>query len=71
MKGYTQLTREQRYQIHALLQKVQRQTQIATVLGVHTATISREIRRNGSHRGYRPRQAHRLTHACQKIQGWL
>jgi len=65
MRGYTQLTREQRYQIHALLQTGQLQTQIATVLGVHKATISREIRRNRGHRGYRPRQAHRLAHARQ------
>ena len=65
MRGYTQLTREQRYQIHALLQTGQLQTQIARVLGVHKATISRELRRNRGHRGYRPRQAHCLAQARQ------
>ena len=58
MRGYTQLTREQRYQIYALLKTTQNQTQIAAVLGVHPATISRELRRNRGCRGYRPQQAH-------------
>lgn len=65
MSGYTQLTREQRYQIYALMKTEQTQTQIATVVGVHKATISRELRRNRSLRGYRPQQAHRLAHARQ------
>ena len=65
MKGYTQLTREQRYQIYALVKTGQTQTTMAMVVGVHTATISRELRRNRGHRGYRPRQAHRLAQARQ------
>jgi IS30 family transposase len=65
MRGYTQLTREQRYQIHALLKTGQRHTRIATVVGVHTATISRELRRNRGLRGYRPHQAHRLAQGRQ------
>lgn len=65
MSGYTQLTREQRYQIHALVQTGQNQTQMATVVGVHKATISRELRRNRGLRGYRPHQAHRLAQARQ------
>jgi transposase, IS30 family len=40
MTGYTQLTREQRYQIQALLKTDQNQTQMAMVVGVHKATIS-------------------------------
>ena len=55
---YTQLTREQRYQIKALLDMGHSQSQIATVVGVHKSTISREIRRNRGKRGYRPKQAH-------------
>ena len=39
MSGYSQLTREQRYQIHALVKTGQNQTQMATVVGVHKATI--------------------------------
>ena len=59
MRSYTQLTQEQRYQISALLQTEQTQSAIAEVLGVHKATISREVRRNHGQRGYRPQQAHR------------
>ncbi|GJL70241.1 MAG: IS30 family transposase [Nitrospirales bacterium] len=66
MSGYTQLTREQRYQIHALVQTGQNQTQMATGVGVHKATISRELRRNRGLRGYRPHQAHRLAQARQE-----
>ncbi len=63
MRGSTQLTREQRYQIHPLVQTGQNHSQMATVVGVHTATISRELRRNRGRRGYRPHQAHRLAQA--------
>jgi len=55
--SYTQLTREQRYQIYALLKEQHKQQQIAHNLGVHPATISREVRRNCGQRGYRPKQA--------------
>ncbi len=65
MSGYTQLSREQRYQIYALLKTAHKQTQIANVLGVHKATISRELRRNHGCRGYRPHQAHCWAQARQ------
>ena len=58
---YTQLTQEQRYQIYALLKTEQSQTKIATVIGVHKSTISREVGRNSGQRGYRPKQAHHLS----------
>jgi IS30 family transposase len=58
---YTQLTQEQRYQISALLKTEHTQTKIATVIGVHKSTISRELRRNRGMRGYRPKQAHRFA----------
>ncbi len=58
MSGYTQLTREHRYQIHALLKTGQNQNQMLPVVGVHAATISRELRWNRGLRGYRPHQAH-------------
>ena len=35
--------------------------EIATVVGVHKSTMSREVRRNQGWRGYRPQQAHRFT----------
>ena len=56
--NYTQLTQEQRYQIHALLKMGHQQTEIAEYLEVHKSTISRELRRNKGLRGYRPKQAH-------------
>ena len=64
---YTQLTQEQRYQIYALLKTEQSQTKIATVIGVHKSTISREVGRNSGQRGYRPKQAHHSSVKRQKI----
>lgn len=61
MRHYTQLTLEQRYQIQALLKMGHPYQEIATVVGVHKSTISREVRRNQGRRGYRPQQAHRFT----------
>ena len=61
MRRYTQLTREQRYQIYALKKAGLSQTRIADLLDVHKSTISRELRRNCGQRGYRPRQAHLLA----------
>lgn len=58
MRKYTQLTRGKRYQIRALLKARFSRSQIAFYLKVHKSTISREIRRNQGHKGYRPVQAH-------------
>jgi IS30 family transposase len=58
---YTQLTQEERYQISALLKAGHNQTEIGMILGRHKSTISREVRRNKGFRGYRPKQAQRLT----------
>ncbi len=63
MTGYQQLTHEQRYQIYALQKAHFTQTQIATEIGVHKSTVSREVRRNRGGRGYRPKQAQGLTTA--------
>jgi len=61
MRTYTQLTREERYQIYALKQAGHQQSEIAKLLGRHRATISRELWRNRGLRGYRPKQAHRMA----------
>ena len=61
MKAYAQLTQEQRYQIAALLEAGQTQTEISHILGVHKSTISRELQRNQGLRGYRPKQAHEFA----------
>ncbi len=58
---YTQLTREQRYQIYALKKARINQTEIAKILDVHKSTICRELVRNVGQRGYRPKQAHGLA----------
>ncbi|MFV0391483.1 MAG: helix-turn-helix domain-containing protein, partial [Paludibacteraceae bacterium] len=48
MKKKKHLTREQRYQISALLQTGTRQKEIARIVGTSESTISREIKRNSS-----------------------
>ena len=63
MTGYQQLTQEQRYQIYALQKANFTLTQIASEIGVHKSTVSREVRRNRGGRGYRPKQAQELTTA--------
>ncbi len=59
--NYTHLTREERYQIYALKKAGHTQSEIANVLNRSASTISRELTRNSGHRGYRPKQAHRLA----------
>jgi IS30 family transposase len=61
MTTYTQLTREQRYQIKALLDIGHSQSEVAQQLEVNKSTISREVRRNRGQRGYRPKQAHEMA----------
>ena len=61
MKGYKQLTREQRYQIYALKKEHHNQLEMAHNLGVDKSTISRELKRNQGRRGYRPKQADELA----------
>ena len=63
--SYTQLTREQRYQIYALMKAGHNQSQIAVVVGCHKSTISRELRRNRGLKGYRPYQADELAYDRQ------
>ena len=73
MKHYTQLTREERYQIYALKAAGHNQTDIAKVVGRHKSTVSRELARNRGLKGYRPKQAHtfasdrRLAKATTRI----
>ena len=55
--NYTHLTREERYQIHALRRQAVGITAIAAHLGRHRSTISRELARNGSEHGYSPARA--------------
>lgn len=57
MKKKKHLTREQRYQISALLQTGTRQKEIARIVGTSESTISREIKRNSSKRRYSAKNA--------------
>jgi len=66
--SYTQLTREQRYQIYALKKAGHNRTEIARNLGVHKATVARELVRNLGERGYRPKQADELARERQKLR---
>jgi transposase, IS30 family len=50
MNKYSQLTREQRYQIEALKKAKTTQNEIAQIVGVSASTISREIKRNSGQR---------------------
>ena len=61
MRGYTQLTQEERYQIYILNKAEYNQTEIAELLERDKSTISRELRRNHGLKGYRPQQAHNLA----------
>jgi IS30 family transposase len=61
MVQYTQLTQEQRYHIYAFMKAGFLQTAIATEIGVHKSTVSREIKRNRGKKGYRPKQAHCMS----------
>lgn len=66
MGSYTQLTEHERYQIKALLSAGHNKKEIASILGRHKSTISREVKRNTGKRGYRPKQAQRLAGERQK-----
>jgi IS30 family transposase len=59
--NYTQLAREQRYQINILKKAGHNQTYIALLVGCHKSTISRELRRNRGQKGYRHHQAGELA----------
>ncbi|MFT5084359.1 MAG: IS30 family transposase [Lentisphaeria bacterium] len=59
--NYTQLTEIERYQTQSFLKAGYTQKKVAQELGRHPSTISRELKRNTGLRGYRPKQAQRLT----------
>ncbi len=63
--SYTQLTRDQRYQISYYKKAGDKQTVIAAKIGCHKSTISREVKRNSGLKGYRPLQADELAYDRQ------
>ncbi len=58
---YTQLTQEQRYAIYSLMKERFSKSSISDVIGVHRSAVYRELARNTGQRGYRYKQAQRLT----------
>ena len=67
MRHYTQLAREERFQIYALRKAGHNQSKIAAILGRNKSTINRELSRNRGLKGYRPSQAD--TFATNRHQG--
>ena len=61
MKKKAHLTREQRYQISALLQGGHSQREIAGILGKDKSVISSELKRNRGKHGYHPGLAHSMA----------
>ena len=61
MKTYTHLTRKDRYTVAMMIKQGFSQISIADALERSPSTISREIKRNKGQRGYRYKQAVRLT----------
>ena len=64
--NYKQLTEQERYQIYIMKQADFSQQEIAELLGRSASTISRELRRNKGLRGYRPKQAQRMSDERRK-----
>jgi transposase, IS30 family len=56
-----QLDLFKRYEIKALLAVGKNQQEIAAYIGVHPSTVSRELKRNVSLRGYRPQKAQEIA----------
>jgi len=64
--NYQQLIDSQRYQIESYLKAKYTITQIASELGVHKSTISRELKRNGKKQTYNPLYAQTLSNERRK-----
>lgn len=61
MNKFKQLNLEQRYQMEALLKAENNQTEIASIIGVHKSTVSRELKRNIPKRGRGAKEYHSLN----------
>jgi IS30 family transposase len=65
-KHYQQLTQEQRYQISGLRKARMSARAISQEVGVHSSTVTRELKRNQINGYYDPHQAHRLSDQRRK-----
>ena len=66
MKKYKHLTLEQRYQIYACKKSGWTNTEIGNEIGINKSSVGRELKRNISRRGYRPKYANKLAVSRQK-----
>ena len=66
-KGYRHLTYGSRCQIYALRKSGMSIRGVSRSLGVSASTVSRELRRNCGLRGYRMKQAQRLSAARRRL----
>lgn len=64
-KHYHQLTLEQRYQIWSLRDSGKTLEAIGVIIGFNKSTVSRELKRNSTESGYRPKTAEKLSQARQ------
>ena len=64
--NYSQLTENERYQIYALKKAGHSQQEIARLIERSPSMVSRELKRNAGLRGYRPRQAQKLSDSLRK-----
>ena len=71
MRNYKQLSQAQRYQIEILKKAGKNQKEIAELLGVSAATISRELMRNKGQKGYRPKQVRIPVKVATQSTGML
>ena len=65
---YTHLTREERYQIHALRRQNISLAVIAAELNRSRSTITRELKRNAGVQGYKPARAHEQARTRQRAR---
>lgn len=65
---YTHLTREERYQIHALRRQNISPAVIAAQLKRSRSTITRELKRNAGAQGYKPARAHERARTRQRAR---
>jgi IS30 family transposase len=65
---YKHLTREERYQIHALRRQNTRLAVIALELNRSRSTITRELKRNAGTKGYKPARAHERARTRQSTR---
>ena len=72
MKDYSHLSKEQRYQLQALLETGQSKKDIAMILGVHRSTVYRELGRNSRQytrlKAYTADFAQRITEKRKQVR---